>query len=140
MINAYNCSSTWNFFVYIFWINIWKFESVLIPYKFNVLSLKMIKISNHNQNLWVFFIVLYEIDSFWHNKCSLSKVLNWNLNLKFYQMDFWFEFLTFIWMKKEQLAMIAMVLNGKHKYFSNFDCFFCRSTSFLAHWIVITPY
>jgi hypothetical protein len=25
--------------------------------------------------------------------CSLSKVLNQNLNLKFYQIDFWFEFL-----------------------------------------------
>jgi hypothetical protein len=34
-----------------------------------------------------------------------------------------FNSLTFIWMKKKQLAMIPMVLNGKHKYFSNFDSF-----------------
>jgi hypothetical protein len=33
-----------------------------------------------------------------------------------------------------------MVLNGKHKYFSNFDFFFGHVTSFLAHWIVIAPY
>jgi hypothetical protein len=26
-------------------------------------------------------------------------------------------------MKKEQIAIITMVLNGKHKYFSNFDYF-----------------
>jgi hypothetical protein len=26
-------------------------------------------------------------------------------------------------MRKEQIAMITMILNGKHKYFSNFDCF-----------------
>ncbi len=29
----------------------------------------------------------------WCHRCSLSKVLNQNLNLKFRQMDFWFEFL-----------------------------------------------
>jgi hypothetical protein len=29
-------------------------------------------------------------------------------------------------MKKKKLAMIAMVLNGKHKYFSNFDSFSLR--------------
>jgi hypothetical protein len=28
--------------------------------------------------------------------------------------------------EKQQLAMIAMVLNGKHKYFSNFDYFSLR--------------
>jgi hypothetical protein len=32
-------------------------------------------------------------------------------------------------MKKKQLAMIAMVLNGKHKYFSNFDSFSLRSNA-----------
>jgi hypothetical protein len=30
-------------------------------------------------------------------------------------------------MKKKQLAMITMVLNGKLKYFSNFDSFSLRS-------------
>jgi hypothetical protein len=29
-------------------------------------------------------------------------------------------------MKKKKLAMIAMVLNGKHKYFSNFNYFSLR--------------
>ncbi len=37
-------------------------------------------------------IVLCKIDSFRQNRCSLSKVLNQNLNLKVYLMDFWFEF------------------------------------------------
>jgi hypothetical protein len=42
-------------------------------------------------------------------------------------------------MKKEQLTMIAMVLNDKvHKYFSSFD-FFCHPTSLLAIFIVIIP-
>jgi len=77
--------------------------------------------------IWVFLIVLHKIDSFWHNRCSLSKVLNWNLNLKFYQMDFGLNFLTFKWMKKEQLAIITMVLNGKHKYFFQFWLFFLLS-------------
>jgi hypothetical protein len=42
------------------------------------------------------------------------KVLNQKLNLKFYQIYFWFEFLVYcIWMKKEQVVMITVVLNGK---------------------------
>jgi hypothetical protein len=41
----------------------------------------------------VLLIVLCKIGSFWHNWCSLSKVQNQKLNLNFYQMDFWFEFL-----------------------------------------------
>jgi hypothetical protein len=36
---------------------------------------------SHLQN-WLFLM----------QKVSLSKVLNWNSNLTFYQMDFWFEF------------------------------------------------
>jgi hypothetical protein len=45
--------------------------------------------------------------------CSFLKVLNWNLNLKFYQMNFWFEFLDIHVIEKKQLAIITMVLNGK---------------------------
>jgi len=57
-------------FVYIFWINIWKFESVLIPYKFNVLSLKMIKISNHNQKL-IFKSFMFSCIIFFFKKNTL---------------------------------------------------------------------
>jgi len=43
-------------------------------------------------------------------------------------------------MKKQQFAMIAMGLNTKHKYLSNFDCFSLQSNALLAHWIVTTPF
>ncbi len=41
-----------------------------------------------------------QIDCFLCNRCSLSKVINQNLNLEFYQMDFWFEFLNIHMNKK----------------------------------------
>jgi hypothetical protein len=41
--------------------------------------------------IWVGFIVLCHMDSFQHNRCSCSNVLNQNLNLKFYHMSFLFE-------------------------------------------------
>jgi hypothetical protein len=44
---------------------------------------------------------------------SLLKVQNKNLNLKFHQMDFWFEFLDIHMMKEQQLVMISMAVNGK---------------------------
>jgi hypothetical protein len=40
-------------------------------------------------------------------------------------------------MKRQQLAMIAMVLNGKHKYFTNFDYLFILFNAFLARWTMI---
>ncbi len=42
--------------------------------------------------LYVILIVLCKIDSYPTCCCSLLKVLNQNLNLKFHQIDFWFEF------------------------------------------------
>jgi len=42
--------------------------------------------------VWILLIILYKIDSFKRNMCSLSNVLNQNVN--FYQMDFWFELFT----------------------------------------------
>jgi hypothetical protein len=43
--------------------------------------------------IWIILIVLCKIDSCSIHCCSLLKVLNQNLNLKFHQMNFWFEFL-----------------------------------------------
>jgi hypothetical protein len=39
------------------------------------------------------FVSPLQIDLFWHNMCSFSNVLNENINIKFHQMNFWFEFL-----------------------------------------------
>jgi hypothetical protein len=36
------------------------------------------------------FVSPLQIDLFRHNRCSISNVLN--QNIKFHQMDFWFEF------------------------------------------------
>jgi hypothetical protein len=44
---------------------------------------------------------------------SFLNVLNQNLNLKLYEMDFWFEFLDIHMNEKKKLAVIAMALNGK---------------------------
>jgi len=84
--------------------------------------------------IWVLLIVLCKIDSFWRNRCSFSKLLNLKLKLKFYQMHFWFEFFDIIWMKKEQLSTIAMVLNVKTLLFFNFDYFFL---SWHPLWLVL---
>jgi hypothetical protein len=42
--------------------------------------------------IWVLLIVLCKINFCLTHYYSLLEVLNLNLNLKFYQMDFWFEF------------------------------------------------
>ncbi len=44
-------------------------------------------------NILVLLIVLSQIDSYLRHCYSLLEVLNQNLNLKFHQMEFWFEFL-----------------------------------------------
>jgi hypothetical protein len=38
-------------------------------------------------------IVLCKIDSYLMHCCSFLKLINQNLNLKFHQMNFWFEIL-----------------------------------------------
>jgi hypothetical protein len=49
-------------------------------------------LSNVFYYIWALLIVLCKINSCLTHCCSLFKLLNQNLNLKFYQMDFWFEF------------------------------------------------
>jgi hypothetical protein len=51
-----------------------------------------------------------QFDSYLTHYYSLLDVLNQNLNLKFHQMDFWFEFLN---IHMNEKAMIVMALNGK---------------------------
>jgi len=57
----------------------------LYPLKFVLIKCVFIK--------WVLLIVLCKIGSCLTHCYSFLKVLNQNLNLKFQQMDFWFEFL-----------------------------------------------
>jgi hypothetical protein len=55
--------------------------------------------------------MLYKIKSYLTCCYAFLEILNQNLNLKFYQMDFFdLNSLTFMWMKKKKLAM---ALNDK---------------------------
>ncbi len=71
--------------------------------------------------IWILLIVICKIDSYLMCSCSLLEVLNQNLKLKWI---FGLNSLTFIWMRKKKLAMIAMALNGKTKIFIKFWLFF----------------
>ncbi len=73
---------------------------------------------------WILLIVYYKIDSCLMHCYSFLKVLNQNLNLKFHQMNFCFEFLDIHMNEKKKLAMIAMALNGKKLIFILFWFFF----------------
>ncbi len=60
----------------------------------------------------IYILVLCKFD-FYLTLCSLLKVLNQNLNLKFYQMDFRFKFLDIHMNGKKKIVKITMALNGK---------------------------
>jgi hypothetical protein len=60
----------------------------------------------------IYFLVLCKFD-FYLTLCSLLKVLNQNLNLQFYQMDFRFKFLDIHMNEKFFFVKITMALNGK---------------------------
>jgi hypothetical protein len=78
----------WIFKVYFTYFRVWVFLNVANR------SLSSLIFSHQFFNIiLVLLIVLCKIDFFLNNRCSLWKVLNQNLNLKFYQMDCWFEFL-----------------------------------------------
>jgi len=57
---AYNCPNTWHVFFFIIFEWMWIFESVMVPCKFSVSSIKMIIIKTHNTffNLY-FYVFLY---------------------------------------------------------------------------------
>jgi len=84
--------------------------------------------------------MLCKIDSFWHNKCSLSNVLNLKLSLKFYQMHFWFEFFdihmneqttcyNYHGVKWQNINIFLILIN-----------FVYSSTPFIVSWIVMAPF
>jgi len=75
-----------------------------------------------------------------HSRCLFSNGLNQNLNFKFIKWIFGLNSLTFIWMKKEQIILIVMVLNDKTQIFSSIlTFFFHRPPSFLVCLVVIAP-
>jgi hypothetical protein len=75
---------------------------------------------------------------FLHNRCSLSKVLNQNLNLKFHQMSFFFEFLNIHMNEKTTSCYDFHSFKWKNINISLILIFFlCDLTPFLAHWIMI---
>ncbi len=85
-------------------------------------------------------IVLCKIDSCLIHCCSLLKYLNQNLNLKFHQIDFWFEFLN-IHMNEN-----IVTCHDCHGFkWQNINVYpiliicFCNLTRFLVCWIVTAP-
>jgi hypothetical protein len=90
--------------------------------------------------IWVFFIVLCKIGSCLTCCYSFLKVLNQKLNLKFQQMDFWFEFLD-IHMNEEMIT--CHDCNGfkwqNINIYPILIVFLCSPTSFLIRCIVIAP-
>jgi hypothetical protein len=114
-----------------FW-KVFKFLNFQYEFFFNV--------PNRSLSSWIFsleffkyymnfFMVLCKINSFWHNRLSLSKTLNQNLKLKFHQMNQW---------KRNNLPWLPCFLMVKHKY-SKLIVFLCPPTPFSTHLIVITP-
>jgi hypothetical protein len=77
--------------------------------------------------------------SFLHYRCSLSKVLNPNFNLKFHLMDFLFEFLNIHMNVKKN----CHDFHGFEWWNTNISLFLtiflCCPMHFLACWVVTTP-
>ncbi len=90
--------------------------------------------------IWVLLIVLCKIDFFLCNRCSLSKVIKWNLNLKFHLMEFWFELFN-VHMNEE-----TTICYDFHSFkwwniifFLILIIFLAIWHPFLACWIITTP-
>ncbi len=89
---------------------------------------------------WIFFIVLCKIDSYLTHRCSILKVLNQNLNIKFYQMDSRFEFLDIHMNEKTITCQDYHGLKWQNiNIYPILNVFFYGLTPFLACWIVTTP-
>jgi hypothetical protein len=67
IVNFFSCPNTWHVFLFIIFEKIWIFEGVPIPCKFNVLSLKMIIISNHNHFIYFYIFMFF----FLYNRIQL---------------------------------------------------------------------
>ncbi len=90
--------------------------------------------------IWVLLIILCKIDSYLTHWYSFLKVLNQNLNLKFHQMDFWFEFLDIHMNKKTITSHDCHGFKWQNiNIYLIYLVFLCNLTPFLVHWIVTTP-
>jgi hypothetical protein len=79
------------------------------------------------------------MDSFQHNRCSCSNVLNQNLNLKFYHTNFLFELFDIHLNEQRTTCHKCNDFKWKRKYISLILLGFVLGLMpFLAHWIVIT--
>jgi hypothetical protein len=72
--------------------------------------------------------------------CSFLEVLNQIFNLKFYQMDFWFEFLD-IYVNEKQIICYDYYGFKWHdiNIYPILIIFLCSPMPFFAHWIMIVP-
>jgi len=89
--------------------------------------------------MWILLIVLCKIDSCFMRLCALLEVLNQNLYLNFFQIDFLFKFLD---IHMNEKAITCHDCHGfKWKNINNYPIliiFLCNPMPFLVYWIVIT--
>jgi hypothetical protein len=122
-------------------LNFYSFE---IPHilELNVFNRSLSSFFSHQMLfiIWILLIVLCKINSCLIHCYSFFEFLNQNLNLKFHQMDFWFEFLD-VHMNEKNITY-----NDCHGFkwkniniYSILIIFLCDLMSFLALWIMTTP-
>ncbi len=86
--------------------------------------------------IWVLLIVLSKINSCLTHCCSFLEFLNQNLNLKLYQMNFWFEFLDIHMNEKTITYYDCHGFKWKNiNIYPILTIFLCGLTFFLARWI-----
>ncbi len=90
--------------------------------------------------IWVLLIILCKIDFCLTHRCSLLKVINQNLNLKFHEIYFWFEFLDIHMNEKTITCHDCHGFKWKNiNIYPILINFLCNLTPFLACWTVTTP-
>jgi len=90
--------------------------------------------------IWITMIVLCKIDSYLMHCCSLLKLINQNLNLKFHQMNFWFEILDIHMNEKTITCHDCYGFKWQNiNIYPILTIFSCGMTPILVHWIVATP-
>ncbi len=91
--------------------------------------------------LWVLLIILCKINSCLTHWGAILKVLNQNLNLKFHQMDFWFDFLNIHMNEKIIFFCDCHGFKWQNRNIYPILIFFlCGLMPFLAHCNVIAPF
>jgi hypothetical protein len=91
--------------------------------------------------IWILLIVFCKIDYYLTCCYALLEALNQNLNLKFHQMDFWFEFLDIHMNEKTIICHDCHGFKWQNiNIYPILTIFICNPMPFLACCIVIVTY